>query len=154
MWLCLFSYRPLEDTFENTQRRKTKQMQPMWLCLLSSRQFEDTFENTQWRKVKQMQTMWLCLFSGGYILKHTVAKSQRNATDLLHPTYLHIWKRTVEKCHINAVSVNMYPLSSAICGSFVKTVTLKQGQIVFWKNTYYINTKETKPWKTHARKCT
>ena len=24
-------------------------------CILSSRQFEETFENTQWRKVKQMQ---------------------------------------------------------------------------------------------------
>ena len=152
--LYIFSGRQVEDTSENAQWRKAKQMQAMQLCIFSYRHVEDSFENTQWRKVKQMETMWLCLFSGGYIWKHTVAKSRRNATDLLHPTYLHIWKRTVEKFHINAVSVNMYPLSSAICGSFVKTVTLKQGQIVFWKNAYYINTKETKPLKTHARKCT
>ena len=96
--------------------------------------------------------MWLCLFSGGYILKHTVAKSQRNATDLLHPTYLHIWKRTVEKCHINAVSVNMYPLSSAICGSFVKTVTLKQGQIVFWKKHILYQHKGNKTLKNTCKK--
>ena len=32
-------------------------MQPMRLCILSSGQFEDTFENTQWRHIKQMQPM-------------------------------------------------------------------------------------------------
>ena len=39
-------------------------MQPMRLCILSGRQFEDTFQNAQWRKVKQVQPMWLCIFSG------------------------------------------------------------------------------------------
>ena len=33
---------------------KVKQMQPMWLCILTGRPFEDTFENAQWGKVKQM----------------------------------------------------------------------------------------------------
>ena len=33
----------------------------MWLCLFSGRQFEDTFENAQWRKDKQMQPTWLCI---------------------------------------------------------------------------------------------
>ena len=61
MWLCLLSCRPFEDTFENTQWREVKQMQPMWLCLFSGRRFEETFENTQWGKVKQMQPVWLCL---------------------------------------------------------------------------------------------
>ena len=27
-------------------------MQPMWLCLFSGKQFEETFDNTRWRKVK------------------------------------------------------------------------------------------------------
>ena len=31
MWLCLFSSRQVEDTYENSQRRKVKQVQPMWL---------------------------------------------------------------------------------------------------------------------------
>ena len=30
-------------------------MQPVWICILSKRQFEDTFENTQKRKVKQIK---------------------------------------------------------------------------------------------------
>ena len=64
MWLWLFSCIHFEDTFENAQWRKVKQMQPMWLCLFSGRRFEETYENSQWRKVKPMQTMWLCLFSG------------------------------------------------------------------------------------------
>ena len=51
VWLCLFLGRQFEDTFENTQWRKAKQMQPMRLCLFWGRRFEDTFENTQWRKV-------------------------------------------------------------------------------------------------------
>ena len=34
--------------------RNVKQMQPMWLCLFSIRPFEDTFDNAQWRKAKQM----------------------------------------------------------------------------------------------------
>ena len=34
-----------------------KSMQPMWLCLFSGRQFEETFENSQWGKDQQMQPM-------------------------------------------------------------------------------------------------
>ena len=35
-------------------------MQSMWLCIFSNRQFEDSFENAQWRTVQQMQPMhWL-----------------------------------------------------------------------------------------------
>ena len=64
MWLCLFSGRQFEGTFENAQWRKVKQMQPMSLCILKERPFKETFENTQWRKVKQMQPMWLCILSG------------------------------------------------------------------------------------------
>ena len=40
-----------------TNSWKLKQMQPMRLCLFLGKQFEDTFENTQWRKAKQMQPM-------------------------------------------------------------------------------------------------
>ena len=64
VWLCILSHRKFWNTVENTQWRKAKQMQPMWFCILSGRQFETTFENAQWRKVKQMQAMRLCLFTG------------------------------------------------------------------------------------------
>ena len=63
MWLCFCSGRPFEDAFENAQRRKVKQMQPMWLCFFLGRRFEDTFENSHWRKVIQMQPLWLCICS-------------------------------------------------------------------------------------------
>ena len=33
------------------------QMQPVWLCIFSGRWFEETFENAHWRKVKQVQSM-------------------------------------------------------------------------------------------------
>ena len=64
MCVCIVSTGPFEDTFENTQWGKDKQMQPVWLCILSGRQFEETFEKTQWKKVKQMQHVWLCILWG------------------------------------------------------------------------------------------
>ena len=33
---------------------KVKQMRQVWLCICSGKQFEDTFENTQWKKSKQI----------------------------------------------------------------------------------------------------
>ena len=46
MWLCLFSGRRFEDTCENAQWRKVKQMQPMRLCILKGRQVEETHTKT------------------------------------------------------------------------------------------------------------
>ena len=64
MWLCIFWGTPFEETIENTQWRKVKQMQAMWLCICWGKRFEETFKNTQWGKVKQMHYIWLCLCSG------------------------------------------------------------------------------------------
>ena len=64
VWLCILSCRQFEDTFENTQWRKVKQMQSVWLCIFSGRQFEDTFENTQRRKVEQMRP--ICDYASSY----------------------------------------------------------------------------------------
>ena len=62
LWILLC--KRTEETFENTQWSKVKQMHPMWLCILWGRQFGETFENTQWRKIKQMQPMRLCILWG------------------------------------------------------------------------------------------
>ena len=61
LWFCLLSGRKFEDIFENAQWRRTQQMQSMWVCILRRRPFEHSFKNTQWRKVKQMQPVWLCI---------------------------------------------------------------------------------------------
>ena len=53
MSLCLFSGGRFKDTFENSQWRKTKQMQPMWLCLFLGMSFEDASENPQWKKINK-----------------------------------------------------------------------------------------------------
>ena len=57
--------RQFEDTFENTQRRKIKQMHSVWLCLLWPKFFEETREEAQIsverRKVTichREQTLW------------------------------------------------------------------------------------------------
>ena len=53
VWLCINSGRRFEETFENAQWRKVKQMQPVWLCILFCKRFEETFEKTQWGKIDQ-----------------------------------------------------------------------------------------------------
>ena len=62
VWLCIFSGRWFEETFDNIQWRKVQQMQPMWLCIFSGRQFEDSFENAHLRKAKQMQPIWIWMY--------------------------------------------------------------------------------------------
>ena len=59
-----------EETFNDAQWRKVKQMQPMRLCLLSRKRFEETFKDAQWRKVKHTQLMRLCHVIWIYIWKH------------------------------------------------------------------------------------
>jgi hypothetical protein len=120
-------------------------MQPMWLCLL-------TFENTQCRKFKQMQPMWRCNMHplwqaiSGDIWKHTVEKSQTNVTKWLciltdtqfeyrdkntqwrkakiNVTLPHlrqaIWKHIAEKSQTNATNVIMPLLRQAIWGHIWK----------------------------------
>ena len=51
MWLCVLSSRPFEETHENAQWSKVKQMQPMWLRIFSGRQFEDTHAIQKSRKI-------------------------------------------------------------------------------------------------------
>ena len=102
MRLYIYSCSHFEETFENAQWRKIKQMQPMRLCLFSGRQFEDTFENAQNPKktidnvIKSIKCNQ-CVFASSqvgdlrrYLMTHsatvTVEKSQTNATNVtLHP---------------------------------------------------------------------
>ena len=54
-----------QETYENTQWRKVKQMQPMRLCILSGKQFKEAFENTPERIqvnqiIKKNQIKRLC----------------------------------------------------------------------------------------------
>ena len=105
MWICILLCECSEDTFENPQWRKVKQMQPMWLCIHICKRFVGTFENTQWRKIKQMQPVWLCILLlalWGLIWKYTVEKNQTNAANVTLPLlgqsiWGDIWKRKVEK---------------------------------------------------------
>ena len=87
MWLCIHSCIQFEDTFENSQWRKVKQMQPVWLCILWPKQFEDSFENPQWRKIKQMQPMWLCIFTGRRF-EETFENTQWRKAKQMQPLWL------------------------------------------------------------------
>ena len=63
MWFYIVLCKSFDNTYENPQCPKGKEMQPMWLCNLTWRRFKETFENTQWRKTKQVQPLWLCILS-------------------------------------------------------------------------------------------
>ena len=52
-------WRIFKECDKERPRHNIKQVQ--WLCILSGRHFEDTFEETQRRKAKQMQPMRLCI---------------------------------------------------------------------------------------------
>ena len=62
VWLCILSGRPSEDTSENTQWRKVKQMQPVWLRMFAGRKLEETFENPQCWKMEQMKPVGLFIY--------------------------------------------------------------------------------------------
>ena len=86
-------------------------MQPMWLCFLWGKQFEDTFEDTQWRKVKQMHHSTRAIWRD--IWKRTVEKSQTNATNvtmlpLRQAIWRHIWRHTAEKSQTDVTSVTIH----------------------------------------------
>ena len=49
--ICFLSGRWFEEAFDNTQRRKVKQMQAVWLCIIPGRQFLGTLEKAWWRKI-------------------------------------------------------------------------------------------------------
>ena len=87
VWLCIHSGRRFEEAFENTQWRKVKQMQPVWLCIFWGKQFEETFEETQWRKVKQMQPVWLCIFWSRQI-EETFENAQWRKFKQMQPVWL------------------------------------------------------------------
>ena len=90
MWLCIFSCKPFEETFENAQWSK------MLLCILTSRRFEETFENTHWRKVKQMQPMWFCIFSGRWF-EETFDKAHWRKIKQMQPMWLCWTARSMER---------------------------------------------------------
>ena len=96
-------------------------MQPMWLCFFLDRLFEETFENTQWRKVKQMQPMRLCFFK--FENAHWYKSYECNQCDYAfsrQEIWGHIWKRTLEKSQINATNATMHLLGQAIWGDIWK----------------------------------
>ena len=102
MWLRIFSGRQFEETFENAQWGKAKQMQPMWLCILSGRPFEVTFEDAQWRKVEQMQPVRLCILSGRQF-KDTFEDAQWGKIEQMQPVWICIiWSKQFEDAFENA----------------------------------------------------
>ena len=55
VWLCISLRKRFEDTFENAQWRKVKQMQPVRLCFLSDKQFKEAYENTHKEDAKEVK---------------------------------------------------------------------------------------------------
>ena len=125
MCLCNCLCQRFEETFDNAQWGKVKQMQPVWLCILSSKRFEDTFENPQWRKSKQMQPV--CDFASiqagdlrTHLKMHSGEKSNKcNQCDFTcsDPSSFrtHLKTHSGEKLK-NATNTIMHPLRQAIWG--------------------------------------
>ena len=54
MWLCIFSYRPFQETYENTKRRKVKQIQPIRQCTMGK--FKNGVKSSQ---LWQIISLWI-----------------------------------------------------------------------------------------------
>ena len=79
-------------------------MQPMWLCIIPCRQFDETFENTQWRKVKQMQSMRLCIISSK-LFEDAFKKPSKISKKCNQCGFASLWVNALRKhmeMHINA----------------------------------------------------
>ena len=82
VFLC--SFKKFEITFDGTQWRKVKSVQPMSLCLLWSECFEETFENSHQRKDKQMQSVSICISPGRKFEEAFVKRWRKERRTLLH----------------------------------------------------------------------
>ena len=116
VWLCILSGKQFEDTFEETQWRKVKQMQPVWLCILWSKFIAETFENPQWRKVEQMQPMRLCLFSGRQF-EYTSENAQWGKVKQMQPVWLCLlWAKFFEETYDEAqISASVWKVTICHC---------------------------------------
>ena len=133
----------------------------MWLCILSSRSFEETHENAQWRKVKQMQPMWLCIFSGRQFEDtHAIQKSRKLPVFCFQkswyrylgpiPVYRYttgacccgvecsFWTNYFAKCTLNSVS-HSYKTVLTTCFGFNP-----------WKEDFPFSNKFCWNWPTHC----
>ena len=157
MWLCILTDRQFEETYENAQGIKARQMQAMWICIFLCRPFEETFENAQcnqcdyalYRNVTYVtlhppgQTIW------GHIWKRTLEKSQTNATNVtMHPhtqaIWGHIWKHTAVKSQTTATNVTLPHLGQAIWED-IWWHTIERMWRIVWKRTVE-KTKKCNQW--------
>ena len=149
MWLCIFSGRPFEDTFENSQRKKSnkcnqcdfasfltgnlrthlkthsgEKLNKCDQCDFASSQ--ETFENAQQRKVKQMQpiTRWPVPNKALPCLSHVAWFKQCNPVYLWKPRYLGF---TSLHCLNHFASTNRNP-----CLTKVPGLTRFWLVLVFW----------------------
>ena len=146
----------------------------MWLCILTDKQFEETYENAQWIKARQMQAMWLCILPSNilrirlkthnatndignvtmpfpftemyynlcdfassrannlrtHLKTHTGEKSNKcnQCDNVMQAIWGYIWKCTVEKSQTNATNVTMHRLIQALWGDIWKH-TVEKSQI-------------------------
>ena len=87
MWLCIFTGRPFEDTFESTQRRKVKQMQQEWVCIFRGR----PFENTQWGKDNPMKLHNYCILNAQRKTKSEILNPKIKIQDAIWIPKCAIW---------------------------------------------------------------
>ena len=109
MRLCILSDKNSKYTFENTHRKKSRKFNQCDYKSSPSR-FDETFENTLRRKVKQMQLMQLCILSDKNSKQHTKKSNKCNQCDYAssQTRTLNIHLKThIEKSPANAISVTL-----------------------------------------------
>ena len=113
MWLCMHWSKCIEDTFDNAQWRKAKQLPPMWLCLFSGRRFEET----QWGKAKKCNQCNYASSEASELRRHLITYT--GETKIIASSVFRIHLRTVihksatlGKSHTNAFLGMIFPTIS------------------------------------------
>ena len=134
MWLCMLTGRWIEDTFENTQWRKAKQVQTMWICILTSRPFEETFENARRKKSNKCYQCDLASYQTGDLRRHLkmyykkLNKLSCAVSETFHPLTQIIWQSTPNgmfNLKDNTMNQNLMKYK-------IKTITPDFKKIVKW----------------------
>ena len=119
MWPCLLWSECVKGTFEITQWRKTKKVQPMWLGIFSGSQFEKTLDNTQHGEKQNRCNQ--CDYASSqasnlrtHFITHNGEKS--NKCD-----FACIWKQTVEKIQTNVRRANVLQPTTIPGKQFIAT---------------------------------
>ena len=144
-----------DETFENTLRRKVKQMQLMQLCILSDKNSKYTFENTHWKKSRKYNQCNYKSLPADVLMKHlkTLSGEKSNKCYQCDLLVLTTWEHSGDEPNKYNLNATMHPLRQEIWGHIEKGIAEKSHTNAIDVNlNFYVETFWGNIWKHRAEK--